>query len=161
VDILQFAGEYRFLSNFWLSPVQLDGVMYPTVEHAYQAAKTADVGARRQIQACPTPGQAKRMGRHVPIRPDWESSKLEVMYSLVRQKFRDPELGRRLLATGRDALIEGNEWGDRYWGVCRGTGENHLGRILMRVRQEIAPPIQNAGARVHVVAPAAHADGAS
>jgi N-glycosidase YbiA len=130
--------ENRFLSNFYPAAVTLDGVTYPTVEHAYQAAKTFDLSDRQRILNCPPPNIAKKIGRKVKARSDWEQVKVEVMTDLVRQKFTDhPELKAQLLATGDATLVEGNWWGDRFWGVCNGEGQNYLGRILMDVRKEL------------------------
>ena len=133
----RFDGEHAFLSNFWPSPLTLDGITYPTVEHAFQAAKAIDPLERQRIAALPTPGAAKRAGRKVAIRPDWEQVNVAIMEDLVRRKFADPELAGKLLATGDEELIEGNTWNDRFWGVCRGVGRNELGKILMRVRAEL------------------------
>lgn len=135
--INSFSGGYRFLSNFFFSPVVLDDIEYRTVEHAYQAAKTHDLAMRTRICLADTPGEAKRLGRKVVLRPEWETVKLDVMYWLVQQKFSNPALKRLLLATGEAELIEGNSWGDTFWGVSKGVGENHLGRILMRVRDAL------------------------
>ena len=135
--IERFDGEYAFLSNFWPSPIVLDRITYPTVEHAFQAAKADNRLERERIAALPTPGAAKRAGRKVALRPDWDRIKVEVMEDLVRRKFADPELAERLLATGAAELVEGNTWNDRFWGVCRGQGRNELGKILMRVRAEL------------------------
>lgn len=133
-DITSFSGDYRFLSNFWDSIVTLDGVTYPSVECAYQAAKTLDLTARIPFQTY-TAAQAKRNGKLVVMREDWNDVKLSIMTDLVTQKFTNhPELSRLLLATNGCQLIEGNTWNDVYWGVCRGVGSNHLGRILMRIR---------------------------
>jgi ribA/ribD-fused uncharacterized protein len=133
----RFDGEHAFLSNFWPSPIVLDGIIYPTVEHAFQAAKAVDWLERERIAALPTPGAAKRAGRLVTIRPDWERVKVGIMEDLVRRKFADPELTGMLLATGAEELVEGNTWNDRFWGVCRGVGCNELGKILMRVRADL------------------------
>lgn len=131
-----FRKEYRFLSNFFPAVVWLDRKHYVTVEHAYQASKTLNKEERRAISACNTPGQAKRLGRRVTLREDWNEVKLSVMSDLVAQKFEDPTLRKLLLATGKELLIEGNTWNDTYWGMCRGVGANHLGKILMEVRAE-------------------------
>lgn len=135
----KFSGYYRFLNNFYLpAAVVLDGVPYPGVEHAYQAAKSDDVIMRAIVRQAATPGAAKRIGQRLLLRHDWEQVKLLVMEDLVRQKFTNhPELGQALLDTGDAELIEGNHWGDTFWGVCNGVGENHLGKILMKVRQEL------------------------
>ena len=135
--INQFTGEYRWLSNFWPAKVKYLGVEYPTVEHAYQAAKTEDSAWRENIRQAATPGQAKRLGSQAPMRPEWHNVKLEVMENLVRRKFQHPELKALLLATKNEELVEGNYWGDTFWGVCRGKGENHLGKILMKIRSEL------------------------
>ncbi len=136
--VLSFAGEFEFLSNFHPSTVHLDGISYPTVEHAFQAAKTPDPEQRKRIRSCSTPAKAKAAGRGVDLRDDWESVKLGIMESLVSEKFTAHEdLKKALLATGDRDLIEGNTWRDMFWGVFRGRGKNHLGRILMRVRDEL------------------------
>jgi ribA/ribD-fused uncharacterized protein len=133
-----FQGEYRFLSNFWAAEVVFEGITYPTAEHAYQAAKSLDPADRQRIAASPTPAQAKAAGRALRLRDDWETAKFQVMERVVRDKFtRHADLRDRLLATGDAELIEGNTWGDRVWGVYQGEGENHLGRILMKVRAEL------------------------
>ncbi len=133
-----FQGEYRFLSNFWYVKVLFDGVDYRSVEHAYMAAKTEDVGLRMQIQAFEKPGDVKRFCKTIKLRGDWEDVKFGIMLGLVRQQFANEHLRSKLLATGDAELIEGNTWGDVYWGVCRGKGQNNLGKILMQVRQELA-----------------------
>lgn len=143
-----FTKEFFFLSNFSRAKVTLDGEVYPTTEHAYQAAKTLDPeirskirDAKRKEDGSPWPGEAKRMGARVALRPDWEDVKLKVMEDLLRQKFSDPALSARLKATGDKELIEGNTWKDRFWGVYMGKGENHLGKLLMKIREEL-PPLQ-------------------
>lgn len=141
-QIDSFSGEYHFLSNFSQAEVWLDGMSYRNTEAAYQAAKTFDIRQRRQIQLAATPNDAKRLGRKTTLRSDWEDVKLDIMYRVVRQKFRQHNnLTDMLLATGNKDLVEGNWWGDTYWGVCRGVGENHLGKTLMRVRHEIRESI--------------------
>lgn len=133
-----FTGEYRFLSNFFpVDPSTLFG--YPTVEHYYQAQKTRDYKQSTAIKNAKTPGQAKRMGKKVDIRDDWEQIKQRVMFDGVLLKFMfNHDLGDMLIATGDRDIVEINTWGDRYWGICEGTGENHLGKILMQVRQVVA-----------------------
>lgn len=138
MEITAFIGPYRFLSNFWPATVVLDGETYPTVAHAYQAAKTLSAECRAQIRGAETAAQARRLGRVVPRRPDWPQVKLRMMEELLRQKFSAGPLRQQLAATGLALLVEGNTWGDVYWGVCRGRGENHLGRLLMQVREELA-----------------------
>lgn len=136
--ITEFQGEHRFLSNFWPAVVVHEGISYPSSEHAYQAAKTLDMAERRRIAAIRDPGDAKREGRKLALRPDWETAKFTVMEQCVRDKFtRHADLAEKLLATGHAELIEGNTWGDRVWGVYQGQGENRLGKILMKMRAEI------------------------
>lgn len=136
--ITTFQGEYRFLSNFWfVQIVGRDGWLFPSVEHAFQAEKTDDMEQFHAIRQAATVSQAKRLGRTVTLRSTWEAEKITVMYRLLLQKFLDPALRVRLLATDDRPLVEGNYWNDTFWGVCNGIGENHLGRLLMQIRQEI------------------------
>jgi ribA/ribD-fused uncharacterized protein len=136
--IERFDGDYAFLSNFYPAIVVLEGASFDCVECAFQAAKSEDPAYRSRIQAAHSPGQAKKLGRQVTLRKDWESVKFGIMTRLVLQKFtRHPELGQRLLATGSVELVENNHWGDRVWGVCGGVGSNYLGQILMHVRENL------------------------
>lgn len=111
--------------------------MYPSVEHAYVAAKTTDERLRQEIAQISTPGRVKRAGRALVLRPDWDKIKFSIMLELVTIKFQDPALAAMLKATGDAHLIEGNTWNDTYWGVCNGRGENMLGKILMYVRSTL------------------------
>ena len=140
--ITQFQGSMRFLSNFYPSVVILKGREYRTVEHAYQAAKCVEEEDRIAIQQAKTPGEAKRLGRSVSMLYDWDSIRDFIMEDLVRQKFIEKGLRWQLLRTGDESLIEGNHWGDRYWGVCEGVGQNKLGKILMEIRKEIREEIR-------------------
>src|SRR4030067_2979365 len=113
--IMEFRNEYWFCSNFY--PATVYG--YPTVEHAYQAAKTTDPAERAQIRSRRTAGEAKKLGRQVQLRPDWTEIKELVMETLVRRKFANyPELAKGLLETGETELVETNSWHDNYWGAC-------------------------------------------
>lgn len=132
-----FFGRWRWLSNFWPAEVWYQGVTYPTVEHAYQAAKTVSPIERQVIRACPTPGGAKRLGKGVNQREDWDTVKIPIMLNLLRQKFAQEPLRSRLLATESNPLIEENPWGDRFWGISQGEGHNMLGRLLMQIRDEL------------------------
>lgn len=136
-EINKFEGEFYFLSNFSPSTIMYNGEVWPTAEHAFQAAKSEDIMEREMVRACATPGQAKRMGQKVTLRYDWEFIKIDVMRTIVGLKFADPSLGDRLVQTAPRRLVEGNYWGDTFWGVCRGEGENHLGLILMDVRGKL------------------------
>lgn len=132
-----FRGEYNFLSNFYPSPIKIDGIIYKTVEHAYQAHKSNDVNERKRIADLARPGSAKIEGKELKIRPDWGEVKLLVMKKLLQHKFESPELRHKLLSTKGHKLVETNSWGDTFWGICNGKGENHLGRLLMSVRLNI------------------------
>lgn len=135
-----FRGEYDFLSNFFVEPmvVPFDGVpiLCPTLEHPYQAAKTKDPVERLRVLSAAGPGQAKRLGKSVTLRSDWEQIKVPTMMHLLRIKFSIPRMKMLLLSTGDAILIEGNWWGDRFWGVCKGEGQNWLGHLLMNLREE-------------------------
>lgn len=137
LPITEFSGRNRFLSNFYPAEITLDDVTYRTLEHAYQAAKTLRRDEREKIRACKTPGQAKRAGQRVTMRENWERIKVGIMERLLIQKFSHPDLRAALLATGNAELIEGNDWGDTFWGVCDGEGQNWLGRLIMKVRASI------------------------
>ena len=115
--ITSFSGAYAFLSNFYPCEVMLDGEWYKSVEHAYQAAKTLNLEERRRIASMPTPGKAKRAGRAVKLRENWEQIKCQVMLQLLRQKFSDARLKELLLDTKDAELIEVNNHKDNYWGV--------------------------------------------
>ena len=135
--IQEFKDEFRFLSNFYPSSIVLDGICYPTAEHAYQAYKTLDKNKRQGFSYIETPGLAKKAGRALEIRKDWDNVKLAIMFRIVFEKFKqNPRLVEMLLSTENAWLVEGNNWGDSYWGKSFKTqnGENWLGRILMLVR---------------------------
>lgn len=132
-----FKGKYYFLSNFYVAPVMYEGLLYQNNEAAFQSAKVKDLELRKQFCEL-NPSIAKKKGRNVPLRNDWEDIKDEVMYQCVKDKFtRNLDLKQRLLDTGYKELVEGNTWNDTYWGVCRGKGKNVLGKILMKVRDEL------------------------
>ncbi|MCE8012879.1 NADAR family protein [Billgrantia desiderata] len=136
--IREFSGAYRWLSNFAPAEVKWDGVTYLTVEHAYQAAKFQEPAVRRKVGEAPNPGGAKLRARLWPITtPNWDTAKVAVMEELLTQKFDHPDFARQLLGTGDAYLEEGNHWGDVFWGVCKGEGENWLGRLLMEQRARL------------------------
>lgn len=132
-----FRGDFAFLSNFFPSTFRYEGHTYPTVEHAYATNKTLVESERDVVRRAKTPGEAKKLGRSVTLRPDWDKIKINLMREFIRLKFENPLLREMLLATGEADIIEGNYWNDRFWGVCRGQGENWLGKILMEVRTDI------------------------
>lgn len=134
---MRFRGAYAFLSNFHACPLTFEGIEWPTAEHAYQASKTFNAKDRTRILMAETPGLAKRFGRHVELRPDWEKVKLVKMEDIQRAKYRNVRLAQMLLDTFPEKLVEDNTWGDRFWGVYEGHGENHLGQILMKIRAEL------------------------
>lgn len=118
-----------------------DNEFFQTPEHAYQAAKTLVPEERETIKKAETPRAARNLGQKVTLREDWDDIKLEVMSDITWDKFtRHTELKDRLLATGKALLIEGNTWGDKFWGMCGGEGENNLGKILMQVRESLNVP---------------------
>jgi hypothetical protein len=137
-DIISgFSSNYRFLSNFFPVTMVVDGVEYPSLENAYQAAKTTDLQEKLSFVSM-TAGQAKRAGSKVTLRPDWCDVRIGIMEELVRKKFTENhDLADALMATGTLELVETNDWGDCFWGVCEGKGDNWLGKILMKVRSEL------------------------
>lgn len=137
IDSFTLGSGYAFLSNFHPSTITVDGKAYPTVEHAYQSYKTLNEESREMIRKAKDPSIAKKLGRGVEMRPDWEAVKEELMCDFIRKKFESPFLADLLIKTEDSELIFGNTWNDRVWGICRGTGENLLGKILMKVRQEL------------------------
>jgi hypothetical protein len=129
-----FRGPYAFLSNFY----HFDCSRRSTVEHYYQAAKATTKLDEDWILSAPTPVIAKSRGRQIKLCDGWEEKRDTVMLTFVRLKFRsNTALARLLIDTYPSRLVEGNHWGDTYWGVCRGVGKNRLGEILMRVRAEL------------------------
>ena len=134
-----FRGKYYFLSNFFPAEVTYNGLTYQNNEAAFQAQKTYSKEERIEFTTL-EPKDAKHRGRRVRLRRDWEQVKDRIMEEIVRAKFsQNEELKEQLLATGDAQLVEGNRWNDRYWGVDirSGVGENHLGKILMKVRSEL------------------------
>lgn len=129
--------RYGFLSNFYLSTIYIDKKPFPSVEHAYQAYKSLNEDTRELIRKAKTPHEAKKLGRCVQLRHDWDNVKISLMHTFLYQKFDNPFLASMLIDTGESQLIHVNTWNDRVWGVCLGTGENWLGRILMEIRQDL------------------------
>jgi len=143
-----FKGRWVFLSNFYPCEITHQGIRYPSVEHFYVAMKCNNeqmingihytVGDfREMIASTPSAGLVKKIGQKIIIRSDWDKKKLEFMNWAVREKFKDLNLSELLLGTEDMQLIETNNWGDTFWGVCNGRGKNHLGKILMKVRDEL------------------------
>ena len=156
VIIDAFRNEYDFLSNFYISPLTWKGHKFSTSEHAYQWAKTDDPAEQKTVlvhvfetggEMPTTPGQAKSAGGAVTLRPDWEETKLNIMYDILKAKFtQNWGILQKLLNTGDAELIEGNSWHDNWYGDCKCQGcknipgQNILGKILMRLRTELGKP---------------------
>lgn len=140
--INNFRNKYNFLSNFYPCEIEYDGKTYQNSEAAFQAQKTLNEEEKDQFTDL-NPSAAKRLGRRVQLRTDWEDIKLDVMYNVVYQKFKqNDDIRCKLLNTGDEELIEGNTWRDTYWGMYKNkdgnfVGENHLGKILMKVRDDL------------------------
>jgi ribA/ribD-fused uncharacterized protein len=135
--IEEFKGKHRWLSNFAPAIVEHRGMVFMSVEAAYQSAKTTDLKAAARFTDM-APGEAKAAGRNLTIRPDWDDVKCSVMEHLLRQKFTNIlDYKILLLGTEDQLIVEGNWWGDTFWGVCKGVGENHLGRLIMKIRSEL------------------------
>ena len=137
-----FRGAYCFLSNFFPCPVRLDGFRYSSAEAAFQAGKAKNEPAIQQAFASMSPSEAKKFGREVFMTKEelkhWEETRITRMTEVVRAKFnQNPELRDLLVQTFPLELVEGNNWNDRFWGACGGKGENHLGKILMKIRAEL------------------------
>jgi len=134
-----FTGEYSFLSNFHIVDVEYNGVIYKSSEHAYQAAKATNKQDHSLIMNCNTPGKAKILGSKIKLdNKEWDKQKFFIMYHIIKNKFsQNKDLMKKLLDTKDKMLIEGNTWGDTYWGVYKGIGNNYLGKILMQVRSGI------------------------
>lgn len=144
----KFDGRWRFLSNFYPCKIEHQGIIYPSVEHFYVAMKVDDEQLingkyytpgdfRESISKLPNPAIVKKLGSKVKLRKNWNEKKLDFMNWAVREKFKDENLAQLLLSTGDHELIEGNIWKDTFWGVFNGKGQNHLGKILMEVRNEL------------------------
>lgn len=131
----RFDGQYRFLSNFYETPLLFRGLVFENAEAAFHSQKCPQ--RAKEFQGL-NASQSKRLGRQVEMRPDWDKVRDQVMYEVVSEKFsQNSKIRERLIATGEAMLVEGNTWNDRYWGVCNGIGQNKLGKILMRVRSEL------------------------
>jgi len=137
--IKQFVDKYRFLSNFYTC--DLYDYKNTTVEHIFQASKAERTIDFLSVVNSQTPAEAKKLGRKIEIRSDWNEIKVSVMEKLFREKFskKNPGLVELLLETGDEELQEGNYWNDTFWGVDlkTGIGENNLGKLLMKIRNDI------------------------
>lgn len=138
--IIEFKNEFSFLSNFHPCKVTMDGMVFPSSEHAFMSFKNESPEWKTECQRTDlTPGQIKRKGRNVDLTPFWEDIKIDAMRMSLWFKFtQNNDLKDKLLDTGNQNLVEGNFHNDRVWGVCLksnpNVGENHLGRLLMEIR---------------------------
>lgn len=132
--VMEFRNEYWFLSNFYPCSItdSRDGLTFECVESAFQASKCANPEDRKRFVKL-TGAQAKKLGRQIKLRDDWDSVKVDLMREFVSLKFSNAELKAKLRAIKGD-IVENNYWNDTFWGVCKGKGENHLGKILMQIR---------------------------
>ena len=138
--IKSFRGDHAFLSNFYECDVEYNGIHYGNAEVAFQAQKCEDKEEMKKFSTM-TAKEAKKAGREVKLRKDWEDMKFGIMDDIIRAKFtQNPDLAEKLLETGSSELIEGNTWGDTTWGVDTrsGMGDNALGEILMDLRSELS-----------------------
>lgn len=140
--INNFSKEFSFLSNFHPSIVKFNNLQFKTVEHAFVAAKSDDLTVHQHIQRIPNPGKVKRLGRKIKLSPDWDEKKKKIMFDLLKQKFKHPNLRLLLNLTKGQYLEEGNYWHDNIWGNCscdkckNKKGQNLLGKMLMKIRDE-------------------------
>lgn len=153
-----FEGKYYFLSNFYypakvkliknLMPVETlynSDLIFPTVEHGYVAHKNVAIDFAEKVASISgnKPGEAKKLGRTIRLRKDWDEIKVLVMEGLLEQKFSEEKLKKKLLDTGAEELVERNYWHDNFWGDCRCKkcetkhGINTLGKLLMFIREDL------------------------
>jgi hypothetical protein len=134
----EFRGKYYFLSNFSDDGFKIDGHFYKTNEHFFQTMKTLNENEREKVRKAETPSKAKKIGRRVTLRNNWNDLRVPIMYAGLKAKFKqNPEIKKKLVETKDAILVEGNNWNDFYWGRCKGKGENILGKLLMIIRKEI------------------------
>lgn len=137
MHIGRFRGQYAWLSNMYECEITIEDITYPSAENAFVAMKTLNIHERIKIAGMKPP-DAKKYGRKLQLRVDWNLIKLDLMHQIILAKFSDnPKLKQYLLATGDATIEEGNTWGDDFWGVYQGSGRNHLGKIIMQVREEL------------------------
>lgn len=138
-EVFGFFNEHRFLSNFHIAPLVYRGLTFPTSEHAYMAMKSTDKEWWQYMAGLQTPREARAEGQRVELRPDWAHVKVKFMYEVCFNKFtQNEDLREKLLSPKDQLLTENNWWRDTFWGFYKGTGENNLGKVLMKVRSEMA-----------------------
>jgi len=134
--ISNFRGDYFFLSNFYECAIHIWGMEFTSAEAAYQASKcTSQTDMAKFVGV--SPRKSKYMGRKVLLPSNWDEQREGRMYEVLSAKFSNEFLKKQLLLTGERMLVEGNSWGDVYWGECRGKGRNVLGKLLMQFRQRL------------------------
>ena len=141
--ISAFRGDYRWLSNFERCDILYKGILYKSAEAAFQAQKTTNIKARYIFTKLDA-RESKTLGRVIQLRSDWEEVKDEIMYDICEIKFNLPQFKAKLVDTGEMEIVEGNYWGDTYWGVCDGVGKNELGKIIMDIREDIKKDLKYA-----------------
>jgi ribA/ribD-fused uncharacterized protein len=139
--ISTFEGDYHFLSNFYLCPIVYEGREFTSTEAAYQSAKTTNPKLKDTFAGM-SPRRAKQFSKAIKRqglqRSDWFDVNLQIMEQILWLKFvPGSALAQKLVATGDEELVEGNTWGDCFYGVCGGKGQNHLGKLLMKIRTEL------------------------
>lgn len=149
---MYFRNEYAFLSNLYPAPITIPIRLHPDkpteylqfscVEAAFQGLK--DFSRIREFTKL-NGAEAKKLGRNVHLRPDWQEVKVWYMERLIHIKFaQHPELQEKLLDIPKNVpIVEHNTWSDTFWGVCNNTGENHLGRILTEKRDKLLKEREN------------------
>lgn len=131
-----FRNEYAFLSNMYTCNVKYNGVVYPSAENAFQAAKCINTADKEIFKTC-TPVQAKQLGRKIQLRPDWDKERVHIMLHIVYNKFSQNNKLKQKLLNVTEPIVEENTWNDKFWGVCNNVGQNMLGRILTFVRNKL------------------------
>lgn len=156
--ITSFRGKYWFLSNFHPCDIEYQGIVYPSVEHYYVAMKVKNdqtlngryytaADFKEYLAKIKSPEIVKKIGTMIKVRSDWEEKKIEFMTYGIKEKFKNEELKEQLISTGNDQIIEGNYWHDCFWGQCncdrcKGKGKNNLGKIIMKVRDELTDNVK-------------------
>lgn len=135
--ITRFKGKYLFLSSMYICPIQYKGIKYNSSEVAFQSMKFDKEEMRREIAKLSAKA-AHEIGKKYPLRKDWHNIKEDIMYDITLCKFKqNKDLAKMLISTDTKELIQENDWNDTVWGTVNGIGENKLGKILMKVREEI------------------------
>lgn len=134
---MYFRNEYWFLSNMYPCKIRVNGLEFQCAEACFQSFKTTDLELRKKFQNL-NGFEAKKLGKKIKLRPDWNNIRLEVMYRVVLAKFRQhPELFRKLKNVS-EPIVEDNTWHDTFWGMCNGVGKNNLGIILTAVQNNLS-----------------------